>query len=164
METQTQRRFPPMPQIGLPESAYARLLHRADKVGDQHARESAKVGQYVTLALDPHLSWPEKMKYFRHAMKRHCTPPPFPDEDVWMFYQQLADVVRTHCGAEALRLASTEDDLYAARLGMGQDREKVEEDAEEFFTQLLGAGHEECPPHFNEADWLQLKLLRDQWI
>lgn len=157
------RRFPPLPEINKPESHYARLVHEADKNGDVHAREAAKVGQYITLAMDPHLSWSEKLKFFRHALKRHCVPPPFPDDEVWMFYRSLADLVRQHCGAEALRLASAEDDLYAARLQMGQVREKIEDDAEEFFTMLMGHG-DECPEHFNDGDWQQIKLLREQWI
>ena len=88
------RTFPPMPPIGRPESFYAKLAHEADKSGDMHGHEAAKVGQYITLALDPALAWDEKLKYFRHAIKRHCQPPLFPDDDVWMFYRTLADLVR----------------------------------------------------------------------
>lgn len=157
------RQLPPMPEIGRPESYYAKLVHEADKQGDVHAHEAAKVGQYITLALDPNLSWEQKLKYFRHALKRHCQPPPYPDDDVWMFYHQLADLVRQYCGYEALRLASAEDDLYAARLSMGQSREKIEDEAEQFFLKLMGSG-DHCPEWFNETDWAQLKLIRDQWI
>ncbi|MGA2496284.1 MAG: hypothetical protein ABSH20_01000 [Tepidisphaeraceae bacterium] len=158
-----QHTFPSMPPIGQAESFYAKLSHQADRVADIHLHESAKVGQYVTLALDPALTWEEKLKYFRHAIKRHCQPPPFPDEDIWMFYRQLADLVRQHCGQEALRIASQEDDLFAVRQSMGQDREIIENDAEEFFEKLLGR-LEICPEWFNESDWEQLKMLRDQWI
>ena len=157
------RQLPPMPEIGRPESYYAKLSHEAERNADRHAREAHKVGQYVTLAMDPHLTWEEKLKYFQHALKRHCSPPPYPDDEVWMFYQQLADLVRQHAGAEALRLASLEDDLYAARIQMGQTREKIEDDAESFFARILGSG-ENCPEWFNETDWSQLKLIRDQWI
>ena len=160
---QPTRQLPMMPEIGRPESFYAKLVHTADRQGDTHAHEAAKVGQYVTLALDPQLSWEEKLKYFQHALKRHCVPPPYPDDDVWMFYQQLADLVRTQSGQEALRLSSLEDDLYAARLSMGQEREKIEDDAEHFFLRLLGSG-DTSPEWFNEDDWHQLKLIRDQWI
>jgi hypothetical protein len=155
------RQFPPLPEIGLPESYYAKQVHLADRIGDRHAHEANKVGQYVTLAMDPHLSWEEKLKYFRHALKRHCVPPPLPDDDVWMFYRNLADLVRQYAGMEALRLTSTEDDLYAARLGMGQTREKIEEEAEEFFGRIIPP---QCPEWFNEEDYAQLKLIRDQWI
>lgn len=152
-----------MPEIGRPESHYARLVHIADQEGLTHHHEAAKVGQYVTLALDHNLQWDEKLKYFRHALKRHCCPPPYPDDQVWLFYRELAHLVREYCGHEALRLASTEDDLYAARLSMGQFREKIEDDAESFFLKLMG-GHDKCPEWMNEEDWSQIKLLRDQWI
>ena len=157
-----QRTFPPMPLIGRPESFYSKLAHEADKTGDMHAHEAAKVGQYITLALDPALVWEEKLKYFRHAIKRHCQPPLFPDDDVWVFYKNLADQVRQHCGAEALRLMSREDDMYAARLSMGQERGMLENEAEEFFGKIMSG--EEKPDWFIETDWDQLKLTRDQWI
>jgi hypothetical protein len=157
------RQLPPMPEIGRPESYYAKLCHEADRLADRHARESYKVGQYVTLAMDPHLMWEEKLKYFQHALKRHCQPPPYPDDEVWLFYKNLADLVRQHAGFEALRLASTEDDLYAARVGMGQNREKIEDEAEEFFAHLLGRVDLK-PDWFNDDDWSQLKMIRDQWI
>jgi hypothetical protein len=152
-----------MPEIGKHESYYAKLVHEADRQGNAHLHEAAKVGQYVSLALDPSLDWDAKLKYFRHAIKRHCNPPAYPDDTVWMFYQDLANLVRQCCGAEALRLASAQDDLYAARLSMGQDREQIEDEAEEFFQGLLGSG-DQCPDWFNETDYAQLKLIRDQWI
>ena len=37
-----------------------------------------------------------------------------------------------------------------------------EEDAEQMFTRLMPT--EECPEWFNESDWLQMKLIRDQWL
>jgi len=75
------RTFPPMPEIGRPEAYYAKHVHRADKLNDLHSHEAFKVGQYITLGLNPYLSWPEKLKYFRHALNRHCNPPPYPDDD-----------------------------------------------------------------------------------
>lgn len=156
------RTFPPMPEIGRPETYYAKHVHHADKHGDTFAHEAYKVGQYVTLAMDPRLTWEQKLKYFTHALKRHCMPPPFPDDDVWMFYKQLADLVRQHAGQEALRIASTEDDLYATRLAMGQLKEKIADDADEFFAKLIPPDH--CPEWFNEEDYHQLIIIRDQWI
>jgi len=160
--TQT-RRLPPMPEIGRSESHYARIAQEAQKTGDTHAYEAAKVGQYVTLALQPALPWDEKLKYFRHAIKRHCQPPPLADAEVVAFYNSLRDLVRRHAGREALRIASAEDDMYAARVALGQPRRAIEDEAEEFFRRILGAG-EECPEWIFEEDWQQLKLLRDQWI
>ncbi len=159
------RTLPPMPEIGHPENYYAKRVHMADEAGDAHVHEAYKVGQYVTLAMDPHLSWDEKLKYFKHALKRHCQAPPFPDDDVWMFYRSLADLVRRYCGYEALRLASIEDDLYAARLSMGQERDRIDDDAETFFGKLLANSlGDTCPNWFTEDDFGQLKMIRDQWI
>jgi hypothetical protein len=152
-----------MPEIGQSESYYAKLAKQADAEGNIYAHEAAKVGQYITLALDMHLDWPAKQRYFLHALKRHCVPPPVPDEPVWVFYRDLADLVRRYAGYEALRLASAEDDVYATRLALGATREAVEADAEVFFGQLLGAG-DNRPDWMSEDDWAQLKLIRDQWI
>jgi hypothetical protein len=157
-----QRVFPPMPEIGRPETFYAKMVHRADKGGDTFAHEAYKVGQYITLAMAPHLTWDQKLKYLSHALSRHCSPPPFPDDEVWMFYRQLANLVRQYAGQEALRLASTEDDLYAARVAMGQLRETIAEEAEMFFAKLIP--RENNPDWFNEDDYRQLKMIRDQWM
>lgn len=157
------RQLPAMPEIGRPESYYANLVRFAEREANEHLHEAAKVGQYVTLAMDPSLDWDAKLKYFRHVLKRHCQPPPYPDDDIWMFYKSLADLVRQHCGFEALRLASVEDDLYAARINMGQTRETIENEAEIFFFKVMGS-NDQRPDWFNDSDWQQLKMLRDQWI
>jgi hypothetical protein len=156
--------LPPLPEVGHPDAWYVSRIHHAEASGENHLREALKVGQYITLALDPHLSWDEKLKYFRHALKRHCQPSQYGDEpEVIAFYGGLARLVRDYCGAEALRLSSEEDDKYAARLSMGQQREQIEDDAEEFFSHIIGRGNE-CPDWFGDDDWAQLKLIRDQWI
>lgn len=160
---QQARTFPPMPDIGQSESHYAKLARQADAEGNIFAHEAAKVGQYITLALDPHLNWPSKARYFQHALTRHCVPPPVPEEPVWMFYRELAELVRHHAGHEALRLASAEDDIYATRIHLGANRDAVESDAELFFSDILGTG-EKRQDWFSEDDWKQLKLIRDQWI
>src|SRR5438552_11490077 len=88
------RSFPAMPTIGRPESYYAKIAQEAENAGDQYAHEAAKVGQYVTLALDESLSWDEKVKYFKHALRRHCRPPEMTtDEDVVRFFSNLAAFV-----------------------------------------------------------------------
>lgn len=155
--------LPPMPPIGLPESQYARLVHKADKAGDKHLHEALKVGQYVTLALDPKLRWPQKLHFLEHALHRHCNPPPLPEEPVWLFYKSLMSLVRDYAGQEALRLASEEDDVFARRLKMGCTRQRVEDDAEAFFLELMGH-YDHCPDHFHEEDWHSLMVFRDQWI
>lgn len=156
--------LPDMPQVGLPESQYARMAHKAERAGDHHAHEAAKVGQYITLALDPHIRWPQKLRYFRHALHRHCTPPPLPDEAVWEFYRNMVQLVRDHCGREALRIASKEDDVYAKRISLGCDRGRIEADAEEFFRNLMGDKAARCPDYFHDEDWEALKVFRNQWI
>jgi hypothetical protein len=153
--------LPPLPEIGHPEAYYAKAIRQADAAGDRHAYEAGKVGQYISLALDQHLTWEEKQKYFAHALKRHCNPPPMPDDDVEQYYKDLAELVRQYAGQEALRLSSEQDDLFAARLAMGQTREQIEDEAEEFFLRLVPA---ECPDWFNEEDYTQIRLIRDQWI
>jgi hypothetical protein len=157
------RRLPQMPLIGQPDSFYARQLTLADKSGDLHLHEAGKVGQYVTLAVEPRLSWEKKLKYFDHALRRHCLPPPLPDDETWMFYQQLGNLVRYHCGEQALRLASRMDDEYARRLADGESRASIVADARQFFYDLMTLG-EHKPSHFNEEDWGQLRLIRDQWM
>jgi hypothetical protein len=155
--------FPPMPAIGLSESRYTHLAHAAEAAGDHHAHEAWKVGQYVTLGLDPRDTWPHKLRCFRHALHHHCVPPPLPDDATWAFYHDLMSLVRDHCGAEALRLASREDEVYAGWLALGCTRDRIESDAERFFDALMGPG-EKCPEHFHEADWDALRVFRAQWV
>jgi len=155
--------IPPIPEIGHEEGYYARKVREAEKQGNDHAREAYKVAQYVTLATSPHLEWDQKIRYFAHALKRHCQPPPLAPERIWLFYAELAELVRSHCGQEALKLASHEDDRYASLIKQGYDRKLIENEAEKFFEFVMG-GHQERPAHFNEEDWQQLRMIRDQWI
>jgi hypothetical protein len=153
--------IPEMPAIGLGETIYGEMVQTAQRWGNALGRDAAKVGQYVTLALARRIAWPEKLRYFKHTLSRHCKPPPFPDEHVWMFYQDLANLVRSHAGAEALCLASREDDLYALQLQNGRPRCAIENDAEIFFAELVAP---QCPYWLNQEDYRQLKLIRDHWI
>jgi hypothetical protein len=157
------RPLPEMPAIGRPESYYARLIHQADKYGDLHLHESAKVGQYITLGMDPRLSWSKRLKYFDHAIRRHCNAPPLPDDDVWVFYQSLGNFVRQHAGEQALRLALSMDEEYAQRLAAGHLKQQILLEARTFFYELMTLNNEK-PGHFLEEDWAQLKLIRDQWV
>jgi len=158
-----ERQLPDLPEIGHPESYYAKRAHEAERTGNYHSKEAHKVGQYVTLAMDPALTWEQKLKYFNHALKRHCNPPPVPDEATWLFYRELAELIRAHAGQEGLRLAMMEDDLYDKRVKLGVPRERIEEEAELFFTRLLG-NQNHCPDHFDEEEWRQLKMIRYKWI
>jgi hypothetical protein len=157
------RPLPSLPEIGQSESFYARKVHEADRNGDDHAREANKVAQYITLATSPRLDWDEKLRYFQHALRRHANAPPLASEPVWMFYAQLADMVRQYAGQEALKLASKEDDRYAGMERQGVSRKHIEDEADVFFAKLLGHSNER-PEYINEDDWLQLKMVRDQWI
>jgi hypothetical protein len=156
------RQPPDLPEIGKPEAYYSKLIQDGEKKGDINAHEAAKVGQYVTLAMNPNLKWEDKLRYFRHALRRHCRPPGDSDEELVAYYDRLGDLVRRHCGYEALRMVSAEDDLYAARRALGQPAEDLEEEAEQFFAQFFPPG--DCPEWFNPEDWNQLKLIRDQWM
>ena len=157
------RQLPSLPEIGYPESFYAKRVKQADREGDLHTHEAFKVGQYITLGIDPHATWDSKMKYFRHALRRHCLAPRTGDALVCMFYQRLGDLVRRQAGLEALRLACAQDDFFAERLRNGESRDAIAQDAVSFFIQLMGTD-DDCPSHFNEEDWAQLRLVRDQWV
>ena len=159
----TLQTYPKMPEIGHPESYYARLAKHADHLGDAHAHAAAKVGQYVTLALDRSLDWDQKLRYFKHTISRHCHPPDFSNDSCWKFYHDLADVVRQHCGEEALRVALIEDEGWAKREQIGQLRDKIVPDVEYFFQRLMGRDNH-CPLWFSSEDWDQLMLIKHQWI
>ena len=159
-----QQQFPPLPKIGKSDEVYSQEISKAEAENDWHAREALKVARYITLAMHPKLAWDAKLRYFQHALHKHCASPT-PGDQMNAFYEKLAQMVREYCGAEALRLASQEDDMYAARTALSEDHSTIEEDAEVFFGDLLGTGAGEAgPDYFNEVDWAQLKMIRDQWI
>ena len=157
------RQLPPLPEIGHPESYYAKQVHRADRIGNPHAREAHKVAQHVTLGIDPRLEWEKKLRYFRHALRAHCTAPAVSRDEVWLFYAQLANLVRQHAGVEALRLASREDDRWARMVRLGAPRQTLQAEASTFFRRLLG-DRDERPEYLNQEDWEQLRILRNQWV
>ena len=39
---------------------------------------------------------------------------------------------------------------------------QIADEADRFFDKLIGSD-DECPCWLNEADWKQLKMIRDQW-
>jgi len=155
--------LPPLPHIGEPESYYAKQVKLAEKIGNPHAREANKVGQYVTLALAPRLPWEKKLRYFCHALRVHCVPPPLANDKIWMFYGELAALVRRHAGAEAVRLASFEDDFWAGQLKAGVPRPQIKAAADIFFRKLLD-GRDGCPEYLNHEDYDQLRILHKQWM
>ena len=151
-----------MPEIGRPDVFYTHAIGVAESEGDLNQRAALKIARYLTLAMKPGASWEEKRKYFIHVLKHHCVPQ-VNDEEFQQYYSQMAEMVREYAGAEALRLASQEDDTYAARMSFGQNLSAIEDDAEQFFLKLLGS-EDHCPDYFNPCDWAQLKILRDNWI
>jgi hypothetical protein len=155
-------RLPPLPEIGQDEHVYANQARIADEQADREARDAAKVGLYVSLAIHRPMSWPDKLRHFRHALDKHCHVSRNASVRVWKWYHALAHLVREHCGQEALRLASRKDDVYAARLAMGVRREEIEASAKKFFHELIGDGVD-CPDHMLPDDFIMIRMIRDQW-
>lgn len=156
--------LPPMPKIGLDEEAYLKVAKRAETSGDDLLHEVAKVGQYVTLAVRrPDEKWKKKIKFFHHALKRHCRPPEHADDITRKWFKKLSMFVKHHAGMEALRIAREQHDCFNMRLEMGQTRDDIADDAEDFFESVCPYC-EQCPPLYNAEEWTQLKALRDQWI
>jgi len=154
--------FHPVPVIGYPESYYAKHIKQADEAGDTIAHNAHKVGQYVTLGLDPKRGWEEKCKYFRHTLKHHCVAPSDANEETKAFYKKLHDLVLRYASQEARRIARQEHDSYSMRLDMGVSREALVEEAEVFFPNLLG--HGPCPDYFTPEVFNEIKTLRDRWV
>jgi hypothetical protein len=155
--------FPPMPQLGQSEAYYKELVRQAEQNHQVHAREAAKVGQYVTLGIQEDTDPASKMKFFRHAIRKHCVPPPISDVGVEGFYERLGDFVRLHAGRQALRVASIEDDRFAMRERDGESHEKLVAEAQVFFEKLLGPDGLRSDL-FTDDDWRQLTMIRHQWI
>jgi hypothetical protein len=103
------------------------------------------------------------MKFFRHAMRKHCVPPPISDVAVEGFYERLADFVKLHAGREALRVASMEDERFAMRERDGENHGKLVAEARGFFEKLLGPDSLRSDL-FTDEDWQQLKIIRHQWL
>lgn len=154
--------IPPLPELGHSESYYVRLAHRAERHADPLALHAAKVGQYITLAMDVKLTWEEKLRYLKHTLNKHCTPPRIADDSVWAFYKDLQKMVRDASGQEALRIACNEDDLYAQLAQSGKDRCEIEDRADVFFRRMICT--DDCAEWFHEDDFAQLKMIRDQWV
>jgi hypothetical protein len=155
--------LPPLPEIGHPETYYAKQVARADRHGMRHAHEAYKVGQYITLALGPRLTWEQKARYFRHAIRHHCNGPDLAPQPIMKFYSDLADLVRKYAGQEAIRMASREDDAWAAQLQRGVPRAQVKAEAARYFKALFGDDGRQ-PEYFTRDDWDQLWVLRKAWL
>ena len=154
--------FHPLPVIGHPPAWYERHIHQAEAAGDVHARASHKVGQYVTEGLDPKASWDHKIKCFRHALKHHCVAPDGADEHLQAFYKKLADLVRRHASTEALHAAQRFHADATRRLNSGTPRATIEDEADDFFTHMLG--HERTPEWCTKEAADHVAGIRQQWV
>jgi hypothetical protein len=156
-------RFHPLPVIGHAPAFYQKHIEQAEATGDRHAKASHKVGQYVTEALSPKMSWDDKMKRYYHCLDKYCVAPPDADESLRSFYQKLGDMVRRHAGQEALAAARKRQEEFTRRAKANEDRAAIEEDAEKFFFDLLGHGHG-CPNWCSKEAFNMIITWRDQWV
>ncbi len=157
-------KLPGMPKVGLPEEMYLKVAKQASRHCNDLVHEAAKVGQYLTLATrNPDEPWPQKLKAFRHALKKHCIPPEHADELTKDWYKRLARHVRKHAGLEAVRLAEEVNERYEMRKSIGQTDDAISDDAEEFFDGVC-PNCETCPPLYRDEQWEQIKEIRDRWI
>jgi hypothetical protein len=151
-----------MPVIGHPPAFYERQIRQAEAAGDVHARAAHKVGQYVTEGIDPKAAWAHKLKCFQHALKHHCAPPTGADESLVSFYKKLSDVVKRHAGTEALHAAQRFHIDAMKKVNTGTPRAQVEDEADEFFMQLLG--HDRTPEWCSKELGEQIARVREQWV
>jgi hypothetical protein len=154
--------FHPLPVIGHAAAWYDRHVQQADAAGDVHARASHKVGQYVTEAIDPKAPWDHKIKCFKHALKHYSVAPEGADESLKGFYKKLGDVVRRYAGNEALHEAQRFNAAAQKRVGQGVERASVEDEADDFYTHLMG--HERTPEWCTPDVAEQIARLRQQWV
>lgn len=143
--------FHPLPVVGHPDAFYVKQILAAESAGDVHAREAAKVGRYLTFAVDPGMSWEEKLRHFLHALKRHSIAPPGATPEVALFYQRLAELVRRHASQEAMRFVAHETEPQRLR-GQIDSPEALRDRAGELRHRLFGdAG--ECPRWMTSEAW-----------
>jgi hypothetical protein len=161
MEAISSGELPTLPELGREDTYYGKVAHKAEKKGDLHTRAAYKVAQYLTLAQGA-ATWPDKLKYYRHAIEKHAHPKPPIDENVWAFYEQLKAWIRQEAGAEALRIARLEDHNFIDRTGKNEMRFRIVSDAAKVFRELLGAGGER-PEWFNEHDYNLLRQFQLKW-
>ena len=153
--------FHPLPVIGHPPAWYERHIKQAEAAGDVHARASHKVGQYVTEGIDPKLPWEHKVKCFRHAMKHYAVAPEGADEALQGFYRKLGDLIRRNASNEAVHAAQRFSTEATKRAASGESRATIEDEADDFFTHLLG--HERTPDWCTKEAADQIARIRQQW-
>lgn len=162
MSIQQANRFHPLPVIGHPDSFYVKQIQQADQAGDVHARESYKVGRYVTLAMNPMMPWEEKLRHFLHALKRHCVAPAGSSEDVMHFYEKLAHLVRRHAAQEAVRMIAKETDAYRRRQFKGESPQTLKQECQEIRARAFG-DVANCPEWMLRDSWEQIHAMCRPW-
>jgi hypothetical protein len=120
------------------------------------------VGQYVTEAIDPKAPWDHKIKCFKHAMKHYAVAPEAADEHLKSFYKKLGDVVRKYASNEAVHEAQRFNAEAQKRAAQGTERATVEDDADDFYTHLMG--HERTPEWCTPDAADRIAKLRQQWV
>ena len=156
------RALPQLPQIGLPEHEYYRLIEEAERYRDRHAREAFKVAKYVTRAINHGKTWQEQERCFKHALDHHCQAPPQADEEILAFYGSMAHWVRQLAGAAFLKHVSAADDAFAVRLSQGEPHDVIAREAVALFRSLIPHGHK--PLWLNLEDFEQVKVFERQWV
>jgi len=150
-------RFHPLPTVGHPDAFYVKQIEASTKAGDVHALESAKVGRYVTLAMDAAMPWEEKLRHFLHALKRHCAAPADASTDVETFYRRLSDLVRRHASQEAVRFIAHETESQRLR-GQTSDPAALQPQVAELKKRLCGDA--QGPPEWMNAEaWERINRL-----
>ena len=155
-------KVPRIPALGQPERFYATRAREAREEGDVHGLHAFKVAQYITAAQGEELSWDEKVRNYDHALNQHCEAPPMADDNVWMFYGKLAELVRQHAAHEAFGIAQRIDAIYNERLQNGVAWREIERSATHFFGKMVSS--QRCPRWFKEEDYRQLVILRNFWV
>jgi hypothetical protein len=151
--------FGNLPELGKDDTYYGKIAHHAEKERDGRTHAAFKVAQYITLAHKAK-GWTQKIRLYRHAIEKHAVPRSTTEAKEMAFYQKLQNWVRRECGADALRLASEEDDFYAERLRQKEPRFKIVNEAAHFFPPMVP---ESCPEWFFQEDYETLRLLQLQW-
>jgi hypothetical protein len=154
--------FHPLPVIGHPPAFYERHIKQAEAAGDVHAKASHKVGQYITEAIDPKQPWAHKANCFRHVLKHYCVAPEGADEPLQAFYRKLSDLVKRHACTEAIHAAQRFSAEATKRINSGMPREQIDDEADDFFTALLG--HERTPEWCTKEAADQIARIRQQWV
>ena len=153
--------FHPMPVIGHPTAWYGKHIEQAEAAGDVHAKACHKVGAYVTEGINPKAPWDHKIKCFKHAIKHYCIAPEGADEHLRTFYKKLADVVRKYASNAAEHEAQRFNAEAQRRVAQGEERALVEDDADDFYTHLMG--HERTPEWCTHDAAERISKMRQQW-